>query len=1017
MGTGATSKPVAAETAESESRSSAIQEPKRTVDDKQLLDVLNKKAEGGEDSCTPVRPVVIPQLKTPGPQPKSTRSPSRRQSFTQPTSEKDDERDLESDDSEQSGAEEVYDWCAFDTAQGLATTEEERPMRTPNAKASQTIVKTPVVIASPSMRPQSRVAMVASPPRAMLGGRGPPPPAARHVVVGSPRAHRSPHRSPPVRPPGELAVKDTHEVHRKRASLPSELPHPMPTSGDYMKKRVIVNNYILLDSIGIGSYAEVRLCKEKTTDKLYAIKIINKDVLRRKLVLLGGSKTPLTTNGAARSPEWRKDGEEPTMLDDVKREIAIMKKLSHPHVLRLYEVMDDPKVNKLYLVLEYMKRGDLMQMLHGDSKSYRCDCMNERALWHVFRQVGCGLEYLHLQNIVHGDIKPQNLLVGDDGVVKIADFGISKMLQPGEDQQIKLNETAGTPAFMCPEMCAGESYLGTAADVWAFGATMFMLRFGQPPFVAEKVLQLYYKIIHEPLLLPQPEAEPISQGLAQLFEAMLAKEPGRRVTLRAVLANEWLRIMPRPKGAPSPGRVSPSCPRPMQRAHNVAIITVTTREVGTAISSHTTWRRPSRDDDSDRAAHDGKSAEDKATKHLSLLEEERRMASFVQKRSKQSVGRCRRQSRSSSADCEAEDFWSDGELVNDSDDLDMLVAGEDEVEAQQTSLSIKTRPFAASGMTNRAARVACAYHSSRGQRPSQEDRVTVVPDLSVLGKPELGHFAYIGIFDGHDGAGCATILQHELHRRLIDSGALFLADPRPALACAFAQVDDAACASLSLKEDDSGSTALVAVVDGVRRRVIVAHAGDSRCIVSANGAAFALTRDHRLASRSDERARVEAAGGHVVNNRLNGTLAVSRGFGDLAHKNAPSLPPTLTPTPEVAVRPIVRGDEFLLLATDGLWDALSPQAAVNFLRIQLSTHANLNKAAKALASHALRKGAIDNVTIVIVAFLPPATPSKDTCITPAHRSDNRACFVPHLATVPTHIDCCDPGATASEAGG
>lgn len=997
MGTGATSKPVALETVKSESQSREIQEPKTSVDDKEQLDDMNKKGEMGEVTCNAVRSFVTTHLKAPGSQLKSTRSPSRPQSVMQPTSEQFDERDVESDDSELSDAEEVYDWCAFDTAQGLReASEEERPMRTPNSKASQVRVKTPGILASPSVRPQPRVSMVASPPRVVLAARGPPPPAARHVVVGSPRAKRSPQRSPASRTPGELVVKDTHEVRRKRASLPSELPHPMPTSGDYMKKRVIINNYILLDSIGMGSYAEVRLCKEKTTDKLYAIKIINKDVLRRKLVQLSGSKTQPSANGAVGSPERRKDGEELNMLDDVKREIAIMKKLSHPHVLRLYEVMDDPNVNKLYLVLEYMKCGDLMQMLNGDSKSYICDCMNERALWHVFRQVGCGLEYLHLQNIVHGDIKPQNLLVGDDGVVKIADFGISKMLQPGEDQQTKLIETAGTPAFMCPEMCAGKSYSGTAADVWAFGATMFMLRFGQPPFVAEKVLQLYYKIMHEPLLVPRPKAEPVSLGLAQLFEAMLTKEPSHRVTLRAVLADEWLRTMPKPQGAPSPGRVAPSCPRPMQPTHNVAIITVTTREVGTAISSHTSRQRPSRDDDADKEVQDGKDTQGQPTKHLGRLEEERRKASFAQRRSKQSIGRCRRQSRSSNADCEAEDFWSDGELVDESNNLDMLVAVEDEVEAQQTSLRIKIRPFAPSTMTNRAARVACAYHSSRGQRPSQEDRVTVVPDLSALGRPELGHYAYIGIFDGHEGAGCATILQHDMHRRLIDSGALFLADPRPALACAFAQVDDAACASLSVKQDYSGSTALVAVVDGARRRVVVAHAGDSRCIVSANGAALALTRDHRLASRCDERARVEAAGGLVVNNRLNGTLAVSRGFGDLAHKNTPSLPPTLTPTPEIAVRPILRDDEFLLLATDGLWDALSQQAAVNFLRIQLNTHANLNKAAKALASHALRKGAIDNITVVIVAFLPPATPSQDMCTGSAIRSDNRAPTLLHL---------------------
>ncbi|EGB10262.1 hypothetical protein AURANDRAFT_23116, partial [Aureococcus anophagefferens] len=292
----------------------------------------------------------------------------------------------------------------------------------------------------------------------------------------------------------------------------------------------MVNNYILLEAVGTGSYAEVRLAKEKRTDALYAVKVINKDVLRRKLT---HPSAALAGNGAS-----------DTMLDDVKREIAIMKKLSHPHVLRLFEVMDDPKVNKLYLVLEYMKRGDLMQLLRGDAKSYECDAMSERALWHVFRQVACGLEYLHLQNIVHGDIKPQNLLVGEDGIVKIADFGISKMLA-GDGAREALLETAGTRAAKgCEIPNFKGSYLGRfplpydgpSADVWALGATMFMLRAGRPPFVADKVVQLYHRIIHDSLELPRD----LDGALARLLGRMLEKAPGRRATLGQVLGDAWL---------------------------------------------------------------------------------------------------------------------------------------------------------------------------------------------------------------------------------------------------------------------------------------------------------------------------------------------------------------------------------------------------------------------------------------------------------------------------------------------
>jgi len=145
-------------------------------------------------------------------------------------------------------------------------------------------------------------------------------------------------------------VKETKNVKRNKAQLPTTLTHAKPTTGDWLNKRYIVNNYILLEILGTGSYGEVRLqhhyhvsghvdsgrlivhhishrlqvrlCKDRTTDKLFAIKIFSKDFLKKK-------KT-------GKSDE--------TFFEDIRREIAIMKKLLHPNILRLFEVLDDPKV-------------------------------------------------------------------------------------------------------------------------------------------------------------------------------------------------------------------------------------------------------------------------------------------------------------------------------------------------------------------------------------------------------------------------------------------------------------------------------------------------------------------------------------------------------------------------------------------------------------------------------------------------------------------------------------------------
>lgn len=130
------------------------------------------------------------------------------------------------------------------------------------------------------------------------------------------------------------------------------------------------------------------------------------------------------------------------------------------------------QVNKMYLVLEYMKKGDLINVLKDRENNATPNSssigggmkavgghtvLSDLELWNIFRQIVAGVRYLHYQNVVHGDIKPQNLLVGENGIVKIADFGISKMLSNSDEQ---LGNAAGTPAFMSPELCAAEAFSG-----------------------------------------------------------------------------------------------------------------------------------------------------------------------------------------------------------------------------------------------------------------------------------------------------------------------------------------------------------------------------------------------------------------------------------------------------------------------------------------------------------------------------------------------------------------------------
>lgn len=121
--------------------------------------------------------------------------------------------------------------------------------------------------------------------------------------------------------------------------------------------------------------------------------------------------------------------------------------------------------------------------------------------------------------------------------MKIADFGISQMLSASGQ---KLADAAGTPAFMSPELCEGKSFSGQLADIWAIGATMFMLRFGNPPFLAKSIINLYHKICNDPLVFPGP----IDPGLRNLLENLLEKDPTKRYTLQQIIMHPWFRHPP-----------------------------------------------------------------------------------------------------------------------------------------------------------------------------------------------------------------------------------------------------------------------------------------------------------------------------------------------------------------------------------------------------------------------------------------------------------------------------------------
>ncbi|XP_076836090.1 calcium/calmodulin-dependent protein kinase kinase 2 isoform X2 [Brachyhypopomus gauderio] len=287
---------------------------------------------------------------------------------------------------------------------------------------------------------------------------------------------------------------------------------------------VQLNQYKLKDEIGKGSYGVVKLAYNEDDNTYYAMKVLSKKRLMRQA---GFPRRP-PPRGARLAPEGPPQPKGP--LERVYQEIAILKKLDHPNVVKLVEVLDDPSEDHLYMVFELVKQGAVMEVPTDKP-------LNEDQARFYFQDLLRGIEYLHYQKIIHRDIKPSNLLVGEDGHIKIADFGVSNQF---EGADALLTSTVGTPAFLAPETLSEtrKNFSGKALDVWAMGVTLYCFVFGVCPFMDERILSLHQKIKTQPVELPE-QAE-VSDDLKDLLFKMLDKNPESRITVPQIKVHPWV---------------------------------------------------------------------------------------------------------------------------------------------------------------------------------------------------------------------------------------------------------------------------------------------------------------------------------------------------------------------------------------------------------------------------------------------------------------------------------------------
>ncbi|KAJ0285005.1 hypothetical protein CBS470a_006596 [Colletotrichum nupharicola] len=218
----------------------------------------------------------------------------------------------------------------------------------------------------------------------------------------------------------------------------------------------------------------------------------------------------------------------------IRQEIAIMKKLNHPNLVQLIEVLDDPEEDSLYMVLEMCKKGVVMKVGLGETATP----YPEDSCRYWFRDLILGIEYLvHEQGVIHRDIKPDNLLLTEDDVLKIVDFGVSEMFEkPGDGMMTA--KSAGSPAFLAPELCVVRhgDVDGKAADIWSMGVSLYCLRYGKIPFEHDGVLEMYEAIKTESPRLPKDE----DPDFVDLMNRILEKDPKKRIPMAELREHAWV---------------------------------------------------------------------------------------------------------------------------------------------------------------------------------------------------------------------------------------------------------------------------------------------------------------------------------------------------------------------------------------------------------------------------------------------------------------------------------------------
>ena len=236
--------------------------------------------------------------------------------------------------------------------------------------------------------------------------------------------------------------------------------------------------------LGRGSFGEVLLVRLKANRKLYAMKVLNKFVLKIK-------KQEIHT----------------------KTERDLMVKINCPFIVNIKSAFQDEK--RLYLVSEFMQGGDMFYHLH-DVQQFD----NERTKFYIM-EIVLALEFLHKNNMIYRDLKPENILLDDKGHIKLTDFGLSKIMEEANDKAFTI---CGTPQYLAPEVLKKQGYT-KSVDWWSLGCILYEMLTGRLPFPIKRGVRLNNKIYEQQIQFPVF----INEAARDLIKNLLIVDPAQRL--------------------------------------------------------------------------------------------------------------------------------------------------------------------------------------------------------------------------------------------------------------------------------------------------------------------------------------------------------------------------------------------------------------------------------------------------------------------------------------------------------